>query len=128
MKLMQVQCFRKNIFGFNCCHLHSLTFYYCKQQEEATILNVQVVITHALLCIDMLAIFVCTTSKNEWSVENVIRLCAFQPSTSRNVVMLVLTICEVKLMQSTLIEEKHLYLWLLSPSVMLSKPLLISSY
>ena len=76
----------------------------------------------------MWPMFVCTSSKNEWSVENVIRLCAFQPSTSCNVIMHVLTICEVKLMQSRLMEQKHLYFWLLSPSVMLSKPLLISSY
>ena len=76
----------------------------------------------------MWPMFVCTSSKNEWSVENVIRLCAFQPSTSCNVIMHVLTICEVKLMQSRLTEQKHLYLWLLAHSVMLSKPLLISSY
>ena len=76
----------------------------------------------------MWPMFVCTSSKNEWSVENVIRLCAFQPSTSCNVIMHVLTMCEVKLMQSRLMEQKHLYFWLLSPSVMLSKPLLISSY
>ena len=82
--------------------------------------------TCAVVC--MWPMFVCTSSKNEWSVENVIRLCAFQPSTSCNVIMHVLTICEVKLMQSSLMEQKHLYFWLLSPSVMLSKPLLISSY
>ena len=82
--------------------------------------------TCAVVC--MWPMFVCTSSKNEWSVENVIRLCAFQPSTSCNVIMHVLTICEVKLMQSRLMEQKHLYFWLLSPSVMLSKPLLISSY
>ena len=48
--------------------------------------------TCAVFC--MWPMFVCTSSKNEWSVENVIRLCAFQPSTSCNVIMHVLTICE----------------------------------
>ena len=48
--------------------------------------------------------FVWTSTKNEWNAQNAIWSRAFRPFTPRNLITRVLTICHVKLTQSTAME------------------------
>ena len=68
--------------------------------------NLQVVITHTShVC--MQPAFVRTSTKNEWNVQKAIRSRAFGLSIPRYLITRVLTICHVKLMQSTTMEQKR---------------------
>ena len=61
--------------------------------------------------------FVWTSTKNEWNAQNVIWSRAFRPSTPRNLITRILTICQIKLTQSTVLEQKRLVLRSLSPAL-----------
>ena len=67
-----------------------------------------ILISRFLLC--MCRIYVASIrvdfTKNKWNAHNTFWLHAFRPLTTCNLIMHVLTICHVKLMQSTVLEQK----------------------
>ena len=63
----------------------------------------------ASICLDF--------QKNEWNAQNAIRSRAFRPSTPRALITRVLTICQVKLTQSTTLKQKRVDLRSLSPAL-----------
>ena len=85
---------------------------FCGRQEELAILNCSCYYT----CIaSMYPALVWTSAKNEWNPQNTIRSRAFRPSTPRNMIMRVLTICQ-KLTQLIALEQMHLDRRLLTPA------------
>ena len=67
--------------------------------------SLKVVITHCVACIQ--PAFIWTSTKNEQKAHNAIWSCTFGPSITRILITRVLTICHVKLMQSTALEQKR---------------------
>ena len=61
--------------------------------------------------------FVSTSTNNEWNAQKAVWSRAFRPSTHCNLITLVLTICHVKLTQSTAFKQKRLDLRSLSPAL-----------
>ena len=61
--------------------------------------------------------FVWTSTKNEWNAQNAIWSPAFGLSNPRNLITRVLTLCHVKLTQSTLLEQKRFNLRSLLPAL-----------
>ena len=88
-------------------------FNYGRQEEPAILIS--------WLFIRMRRMYVASIrldfTKNVWNAQNAIWSHAFGPSIALNLITRVLTICHVKLTQSTTMEQKRFDLWSLSPAL-----------
>ena len=85
----------------------------CGPQEEPAILISRLLLRMRCMCVASIR---WTSTKNEWNTQNA-KSRAFGPSITRNLITRFLTICHVKLTQSTALEQKRFDLRSLSPTL-----------
>ena len=94
-----------NMSSFEHCILLE-DFCNCGRQEELAILIFRFLVRMRRMYVASIR----TSTKNEWNARNAVWSRASRPSAPRNLITRVLTICHVKLTQSTAMEQKRLHL------------------